>query len=97
MTERECLAVARDRIGRGWTQGKYALTSTGMATLANAPDATCWCLLGAIQEPGGFANLDALKRLTALAGNHPAAWNDHPGRTQAEALALVERALAEVP
>lgn len=103
MTEREVLTIARERIAKGWTQGTYAIDANGRKTIASADDAACWCLLGAIQGPSGFPKREVVFHLTNLASTVAglpttiAEWNDQPGRTRAEVLALIDQALAALP
>jgi hypothetical protein len=33
-----------------WNQGNYAKTVSGQGVLPDAPEATCWCLMGALYK-----------------------------------------------
>lgn len=87
------LQKAISRIERGWTQHAMARDADGeRVRLSDDPKACSWCLCGAIQGddfkasnalynllfdrlPKGFRNLSE--------------WNDEPGRTLDEVLALL--------
>jgi hypothetical protein len=95
---RRVLSVAKGLVANGWIQGELY------------DDHGNYCVMGALYEAEatdrGFA--DALVSLCGAAavdcvnsgvGKHPIAdWNDAPGRTQAEVVALFDRALtADIP
>jgi hypothetical protein len=104
-TTRKLLTAARAKVAAGWTQETSARRADGLAVGASDPAATCWCALGALFAAGDalapercdremeLRAADELKRLggvpTSLVG-----WNDRRGRTQAEVVALFDRALA---
>lgn len=103
VSELEVLRGARQLIAHGWTQHKYVRTAEDGETTESDPRVAKWCILGALRhhERGRFVwgrfvcNLDALRRLERLCGNTLSAWNDAPGRTQAEVIDLLDRAIAE--
>lgn len=83
-----------------WTQRAFAKTATGEITSSLAPDAKCWCLVGAIVKcygddgiEGFQARMDVTRNLTIAAGEPDSIvnWNDNPSRTHAEVLELVKR------
>lgn len=85
------------RIERGWTQGASARDAAGERVyLAHDPKAVCWCLVGAIQaeERKQFRASDALynvlfDKLPRKGFRNLSEWNDEPGRTRDEVLALL--------
>lgn len=84
-------------VGRGWTQGASARTTSGAADWPRSPMAVCWCADGAIcatgcSLPEQFAALAALGRVTD--SYSIIYWNDTPGRTQADVIDAFERAIA---
>ncbi len=95
----EILRAARQLlIDRGWTQGTFARDAKGARTLYDAPDAVCYCSLGAIMVVGrGFAPEASTLALTkAIGSGHPAnvaEWNDAKDRTKEEVLAAYDRAI----
>ena len=91
-------------LARGWCQGLLARLADGAACGVLDPDAASWCLLGALNrvtrsDASGMLVYAWLRR--ALIEEQPdcgsptrlelTLWNDAPGRTQAEVLALVAR------
>ena len=86
-----------------WTQGAIACDGDGEMVSAHARTAVCWCMIGAINRCAARArasvdvNLE-LRRLLekARGGTEPLDfWNDAPGRTHADVLALLDRVIAE--
>lgn len=87
MTAPEILrAAATLLIRQGWTQGVTARDAFGLPTFAGLPEATCWCMLGAIAKVSGiWAPTGPLQLLRTYLGVHGISkWNDEPGRTRAE-------------
>jgi hypothetical protein len=79
------LLKARDRVMRGWQQGKLGELSGGPV-----------CLIGAVRyacanDANYFAALDFL--YDAISIQDVIGWNDTPGRTQAEVVAALDRAV----
>lgn len=89
---------------QGWCQGKWAEYPNGSKVLyrdliANPPPtAYKWCVTGAVivlVEPGGQRS-HVLRRVHELTGcKSLLAWNDHPDRTKAEVVAVMEQAELE--
>ena len=91
------LAEARKLIAQGWTQGKYKRVVNGVE---------CWCISGAIDKAApdyksnGLAFAALFHALRAYdfylsASTNITEWNDTPGRTQEDVLALIDRAIAK--
>jgi hypothetical protein len=77
-----------------WTQGYYARNAAGNPVTSTAPEAVCWCAAGAIVA-GPLAWWQAATRLLSeVVGGSLADWNDEPGRTQDEVLAVYREAIA---
>ncbi len=85
-----------------WTQGHMAETAKGSACRSESRHAARWCLLGAVTR--SWAELDsdwqdedelsiALRAYTGPDGLIH--WNDAPGRTHADVLALLDTVIAE--
>jgi len=88
-----------------WTQGFYARDSRGASIRASEPSACSWCIQGALFKVlgvvGSIPTSDVRRVQTPLlqhAGVTDTAelwcWNDQPGRTQDEVLALFDKAIA---
>lgn len=104
MTTVTKLKEARALIERGWCQGADAMTASGRSVFPEHGGAERWCAGGAcaaaakdreIERPIFRTMLDSLLR--AIPEHRPMTvsfWNDEPGRTQAEVLALFDRAIA---
>jgi len=98
----ELLIAGRARIARGWTQGWQARTASGAEVADTDPAAVCWCASGALTAGAGdFSGAlsapmrGAMRELRAAlpAGGMTSEWNDEPHRTQADVLALYDRAI----
>lgn len=74
------LREGRARIERGWCQGQ-----------AHDPYANAYCLIGSISRPRSEV-VQYLIRAAGIRAWSLVMWNDTPGRTQAEVLALYDRA-----
>lgn len=95
MTTVEILRRARERIARGWCQHVNARAADGRE-VEPSDRAVEWCAVGAV-----WRDVDALlavERVLQLRGFSDAlwVWNDQPGRTQAEVLALFDEAIADL-
>jgi hypothetical protein len=88
---RELLAVPER-----WTQGWLAKTDSGREVSALCPTACSFCLVGATERAVSAADVfDTVEALIRASGaDWLALWNDTPGRTHAEVLGLIDRAIA---
>lgn len=91
-----------------WIQGKYAADSRGNTRTSTSPEATCWCLEGAVSRATHgtsyapdygchFQNLfRAVKK--EIDSQFPytslISWNDHPSRSHSDVLTLIDGAIA---
>ena len=75
-----------------WTQGCYARDVDGTTVAIQSPDAVCWCLEGTVFKcENRVANHSKLRRfIYTKHGFHISTWNDAPGRTHAEVLAVLK-------
>lgn len=90
------LRAARAKLERGWTQVAQARDARGEPVERGAPEAVAWCLLGAI-HPKHECVGDTCRVLTSVLGvdrSRFVSWNDAKGRTQAEVLDAIDRAIA---
>lgn len=81
-------------IEKGWTQGALARDELGAEVWPRHPAASCWCLLGAIRRVAlGDTEAEEARQMVfdQLGSVAIATWNDTPGRTQAEVLAVLDR------
>lgn len=99
-TELEHLKRIRELLATGWAQRVMARDKNGGNTEYMDSDAASFCVLGAIWRARGDLELEpkqlipTLWRVTAQMGiTSISKWNDDPIRTQAEVLALVDRAI----
>lgn len=101
MSVKEGLIKARAKVEEGWCQGAAARDKGGLAVAATSSDATRFCILGAINAArldNGVSVIGELYcALKCEAGESSlAGFNDAPGRTQEEVLALFDKAIARV-
>ena len=94
MTTLTKLRAARALIERGWTQEYFAKDKDGLWILPNSTDAVCWCITGAFLAADYDAEL--WNHAAEIAGAKSLSdWNDAPGRTQADVLAIFDKLIAE--
>lgn len=101
---KELLIRARGRIEKGWCQGAYAKNADGDGVGATDPDATSFCIRGAILAVGpldysvrspAYGLLEnVVDRISQSPCDSLAGYNDAPERTQAEVLAVFDAAIA---
>lgn len=93
-TARQLLAMPN-----AWTQGAFARDKDGEPCPDTGNDATCFCMWGAVRHARYQLRLEALGTLETvrgLCGGNIPEWNDKPGRTQAEVLSLLDKAVAKL-
>jgi hypothetical protein len=107
-TVKQVLIEARGLVEKGWCQGTFARTASGEEAHSISPDAHSHCALGAVRAVTlpAFPFIEArVAAREALASFLPPAedqdaqdqivvFNDAPERTQADVLALFDRAIA---
>lgn len=78
-----------------WTQRRCARNENGFEVPPDSPGAVCFCLIGAAGKvTGNFGlPLDVLDKLTFP--EPCSVWQDAPGRTHAEVIDLLDRAIAQ--
>lgn len=98
LTAADVLERAADKLtpDGAWTQGDWAKNAEGESVEPTSPDATCWCVRGALAAASGDEYgiygpaSEYVERLVQL----PVHWNDTPGRTQSEVVAKLREAAA---
>lgn len=77
-----------------WTQGVFARDEKGIPCFPNDSKAECWCILGFIHKSKPKTP-DFWPQLCNLCGientGHLSKWNDAPGRTVDDVIALCEK------
>jgi hypothetical protein len=96
----ELLTAARALVLKGWTQGFYARTPAGECVSPESETAAAWCLSGALMaandgtyDDGMEAEYRAFTLLQEAVAAPIPDWNDEPGRTQAEVVEALEKAI----
>lgn len=109
MTVRELLIRTRARleVPERWTQRTVARCAEGLPVLSSAPDATCWCLDGALQAEAfagdtpvevWFPALEGARAiLRSIAGGPITEWQDRVERTHADVLDLLSLGISACP
>ncbi len=94
-TLRENLKAVRALIAKGWTQEAYARDARGFAVNFDSDEAECYCLRGATLAAADSYSCcaDLQIALSLPLSDGLIAYNDFPGRTQADVLALIDRAI----
>ena len=103
MTTLEILQIGRDRVARGWVQNTNATDAVGHCVDADDPSAVAWCLIGAIDPPIVSVDWQAYAPYAALwealeqafRSGPLSNYNDLPTTTQADIVALFDRAIEE--
>ena len=102
---RAVLENGRDLVAQGWTQGAYARDRAGEPVHPWNAQARAWSVLGAIvcgdethqgRVPIGMLAYAVMAVGDVLDTASLDGWNDMPGRTQADALAAFDAAIASV-
>lgn len=98
MTTVEVLVAARARVAQGWTQRYYAVDDKGHDVAVNDTRACRWCMTGALYATQ-CSDIEVLCRAVsalekAANAEHLAYYNDGSRRTQAEVVAVFDRAIA---
>lgn len=76
-----------------WTQGSFARDAAGERIFSRDKRAQCWCMFGAIVVVGNAQKINEITDLFLDNFNKaPIAFNDTPGRTQAEVVSALRRA-----
>lgn len=88
------LEEARARVAKGWCQRAYALDADGKPLWATDRRATKWCLRGAVFASAYDDHEEPFLCLARAGVGEGTAWNDKPGRTQAEVIAVLDHAIA---
>lgn len=82
-------------IEKGWTQAAYARDINGYRVSPRSTDAVCFCSIGAIQHVHGSWGVP--ERFLTRASEHAywsvPVWNDKPGRTKEDVIALFDKAI----
>jgi hypothetical protein len=103
LVARDILSNARDLVGQGWTSGADARDRDGLPVHPWSTDARSWSVLGAVicgdETHQGRVPIDRLATAAVLLADAIGTpslvnWNDEPGRTQADALAAFDAAIA---
>lgn len=98
-TALDVLRRARERVAKGWCRRAYARDSAGAECDWDSPAVASVCLSRALGAPcdehTSAAVNSAFDIVAAEAVSYVHRWNDAPGRTQAEVLALLDRVIAE--
>lgn len=96
LTVSEVLSKAADLLEPegAFTKGAYARDIFNADVDEDAPDAVCWCAIGALwlTSPTGKTTQEARRYLLEVTGQGITAWNDAPERTQAEVVAALREA-----
>lgn len=100
VTAEDILRRVRRHVEQGWCQDSWALDADANRVYPDDPVAVAWCLLGAwaaVESQIGGSRADVSQYIYAAlpphAKNSMTVYNDEPGRTQAEIVALLDRAI----
>lgn len=100
MTTAELLENARGQVEKGWCQGAYAKDVNGETVWIHSPHAAAWDVWGALTMPFRFPDRkepktlikSAWQILSDIVGEPFHEWQDKPGRTKDEVLAIISKA-----
>jgi hypothetical protein len=103
MNELELIQRAKERISRGWTRKAHARNSRGTVVTSDSPEASRWCIMGALgvdvlstaEDPE--AVVPVLRKLHVVSGfDILTIWNDAPDTTSGQILAVLEKVEQEI-
>lgn len=88
---------ARGFIRKGWCQGYFARTASGVATGPRNPSAAKWCLVGSLSAADHHSTLsnvvlsemNRLLQKTGVGHSHAASFNDDPSTEKSDVLRLL--------
>jgi hypothetical protein len=98
---RNIAIAARAALARGWIQGHQAHDANGNFCDPSDDRAVSFCIIGAIEHgrselvEGYWPCTQILERLRKKVCTSPVAWNDKPGRTKEEVLAIFDAVIAD--
>lgn len=98
MNTLDVLKAARAKLAQGWTQEMLARDWQGAEVPSHSDEALCWCAVGAVYAvTQSEEERDAALNQLALSLGHGDIenFNDRDDTTQADVLALYDRAIAE--
>ena len=99
MTTLEILKAARELLSvpERWTKRVSARATDGKSCPIDSPNATCWCIVGALGKITDYALPDECTDVLreGLPGSL-VSFNDAPERTHAEVLARFDEAIARL-
>ncbi len=95
------LKKVREILANGWTQEASARDAEGEPLFSTDPRACSFCILGAVWRAVGYENQMESRLVYALRNAigedaKLVSYNDTPGRTQDEMLALVDKAIENI-
>lgn len=104
MTTKEILSAMRAKLERPeqWTQHRYARLKDGSPVRYGNTQACSYCMEGALfavaeDEPNLVYAISALQEsISAVSSIDIFQWNDTDGRTHAEVLDVIDRAIAAI-
>ena len=101
------LTAARERLSKGWCQKSYAKDAAGRVVSAHSQKAVNFCIIGALDASvtgfDGRGNImrsarvvvaEHIEKICDLPARTIAKFNDDPGRTHADVLDLMDKAIA---
>jgi hypothetical protein len=95
MLIKDVLITARARCEKGWCQKAAAVDAEGNRVDTVSDEAVAWCMLGGMVECD-YDTWDPARNLLMefLDGQYISQFNDTPGRTKEEVLAIFDKAIA---
>lgn len=92
----EQLRAVRAKLEQGWCQGSGAVNRHGQSVDPDDSSACEWCIMGALSTVTDGDIFGAARDYidAAIGPWFIIEWNDERGRTQAEAVALIDKAIA---
>jgi hypothetical protein len=97
-TTSELITAGADRLERmGWCQGSFAQDKNDQSVPPDDEEACSFCAVGAMRAVGQNVLIGrAIHALSLAASRTITRWNDDPGRTKDEVIALMRRTAAKL-
>lgn len=83
-------------VSNGWCQNAHAIDNDSKEVHIDNPDAVAFDLITAIYKVVPEDSLDDIYAAIGMTPIELYAWNNHPDRTQMDAVALLKKALTNV-
>lgn len=91
MNNLQFLTAVRSVVEEGWTTKAFARDVNGKPVISGSPEAVSHCIVGAARAVAGSSGHFRLHNIMWREVYNISEWNDWPGRTKSEVLAMLDK------